>query len=952
MKNTTRDHYVWICVSLFLLISHAAWLPAQDARMQEPRGMLLQKPPTQALEAVQSRFQQQHGGRLLWSPVTRIPTTISEMRARIAPSLSKETADVNLKAFIQTNRDLLGVNASELALLSLQTMEGRFYAKYVQTVNGIPVEGNEVGCILNEDGLLTRYASGFDPNMAIPTQGKLSNAEAVEKARGALENLGASAEISECKKVVMAQGNDRLNGYILVYKVFMMTDSRDQNPHQLVVIDANSGAVISKADATPWSITGTISGEVFPDRASDPTQTLPLRNLNVFAVSTAPNLPGLIATNSTNVSGAYSLATTPGSWNLSAILSGTFAKVSSISQTAVSHSAALQNGASLNITWNATGGDDLEQLTVFYHINRLHDELYKDTIGYDWVNAWTGTNQFLAATGYSFSNAYAGNPMTFGANSYARNADVIYHESTHNVLYSLFNGWVGYGGSSQERHSEAYAFDEGFADFFAAVLVNRATSNGRNLDNTLDYATNYTIATGQGLVGHTGGQIISGAAWDLRGLMQDKLGANLGSRANAKLVFKGLQTLAADPRPYRFSFPGTSNFLDALLRADDTNNNLSDGTPWDCQIFQAFRNHGLLPVDVFIADRAGDTGDVPSNPNGETWWISPDIYVDAPPFSVSGGVPVTESPEPNKENHVRVMVRNAGYLSASKVKVCLYAMNLLASPEKRIWNAVGSVYVNNIPVNGSVLCDSIPWTYQAGEILMAKLITADDPITEPYSVPYENNMAQRNYAVFLAWAGAKVKFPYSVFQIEKIDPDLLAQLTSTVNKDTSIDILHERIPENVVVRLDIPEGMASRLDRKVAPIRSRAEIAATLIQPFQIEEKPLVTGDEFQKQSKTAINDLDRAFAAQGSRPAVAKSLETKPVESVSKKAERLSIDVDSYQNIPVPLASEEPPMVSIQVPQNARPGEVYLFHVILKVQGEIVDGLTYEVRIAGRDGG
>ncbi|MBU0755523.1 MAG: hypothetical protein KJ645_10325 [Planctomycetes bacterium] len=952
MKNTLKNRYRCACIFLCMVIGRAALVSAQDAQMQEPRGMLLQHPPTPALEAAQSRFQQQHGGTVLWNPVTRLPASVSQMKTRIAPTLSRDTVDTSLMTFIQANRDLLGISPSDLSLLSLQTTDGKFYAKYIQTIDGIPVEGNEVGCILDEDGFLTRYASSVDPSLSLSTKAGISNEAAVKNARTALENLGVTAQLAGSRKIFVTQGADRPGSHNLVYRVFLDTDALDQNPHQLVVIDAGTGAVLSKGDATPWSISGTVSAEVFPDRPTDPTQTLAMPNLNLVAVRMAPNLPGMMVTGNTSAAGKYSLGTTPGTWNLTVPLSGSYAKVSSVAQAAVSHSASLQDGAVQNVTWNAAGGSDLDQLTIYYHINRIHDELYRDTIGYGWVNSWTGTTQFPANTGYSFGNAYSGSPMAFGANNFSRSADVIYHECTHNVLYTLFNGWIGYGGSTQAKHSEAYAFDEGFADFFAAVLVNRATSNGRNLDNTMDYAANYTISTGQGLEGHTGGQVISGAAWDLRGLMQAKLGANQGSRANVKLVFKGLQTLAADPRPYRFSYPGTSNLLDALLRADDNNNNLSDGTPWDCQIFQAFRNHGLLPVDVFIADRAGDTGDVPSNPNGETWWISPDIYVDAPPFSALGSAPVNESPEPNQENRIRVMVRNAGYLSASNVKVALYAMNLLASPEKRAWSEVGSVNVKSIPVNGSLLSDPISWIYKAGEIVMAKLITADDPVTEPYSVANENNLAQRNYAVFLAWAGSKVKLPHYISLIDLIDPDLVTRLKPTSNNEASIDILRESVPDNVSVRLDIPESPAGRIDRQVAPITSRIEMAPTHVLRFREEEKPrAAVGDEYQTQTKSAVNDLDRAFAAQGLRPERPEPTVAETIETTPGAVERLSVQVDSYPAVPVRPQGYESSMVSLQVPDNARPGEVYLFHVISKLRDKVVGGVTYEVRIVDGTG-
>ena len=106
-------------------------------------------------------------------------------------------------------------------------------------------------------------------------------------------------------------------------------------------------------------------------------------------------------------------------------------------------------------------------MNVFYHMNLFHDWL-RDELGLSWVNAWDGSSRFNARVNYNFANAYAGNPMQFGTNNFARSSDVIYHECTHNVLYEIYGDYIGFPAT----YDEGYAMDEGFADYFACSFTN------------------------------------------------------------------------------------------------------------------------------------------------------------------------------------------------------------------------------------------------------------------------------------------------------------------------------------------------------------------------------------------------------------------------------------------------------------------------------------------------
>ena len=223
-------------------------------------------------------------------------------------------------------------------------------------------------------------------------------------------------------------------------------------------------------------------------------------------------------------------------------------------------------------------------------MNLFHDWL-EDELGYSWVNPWDGTSCFNARVNKPENNAWAGNPMIFGTNNFARSSDVIYHECTHNVLYEIYGNWIGF----PSRNIEAYALDEGFADYFGSSFTNESrhgegySANPRNLDNNRQYPgkSNYNIE------GHTGGMIISGAAWDLRQQLISLYGTP-GARIADQLILEAHQILSTYPRDYYFSDPHESNLLSALYKAADTDNNLLNGFPYFNEIQHAFHAHSLL----------------------------------------------------------------------------------------------------------------------------------------------------------------------------------------------------------------------------------------------------------------------------------------------------------------------------------------------------------------------
>jgi hypothetical protein len=162
-------------------------------------------------------------------------------------------------------------------------------------------------------------------------------------------------------------------------------------------------------------------------------------------------------------------------------------------------------------------------------------------------------------------------------------------------------------------YSQGRAMDEGMSDYFAATLNDEARvgeSVGlpayRDLDNTKtmdDYSTVNDPETP-----YLNSIIVSGALWDMRET------ASIGIDLADELCF-----FALDRNPDEFA-----EMLDDILYEDDTDADVSNGTPHIDAILYAFENHLIYPSDPDVPPAAPTNLSVP-----EGWLEHPTLIWDA-----------------------------------------------------------------------------------------------------------------------------------------------------------------------------------------------------------------------------------------------------------------------------------------------------------------------------------
>ena len=203
---------------------------------------------------------------------------------------------------------------------------------------------------------------------------------------------------------------------------------------------------------------------------------------------------------------------------------------------------------------------------------------------------------------------YNGSSINFyaaggGCNATGNIADVVYHEYGHAINGNRYNG-NGWGGGMSNG-----GLNEGFADIWALSLtISPILGIGFYDNDPTGFVRRYDQdrkVYPQDLVGevHADGEIIAGAFWDLY--------LNLGSMTQMLDLFKYVYDSGIDG-PDGDEGSIYTDILLEVLYADDNDGDLSNGTPNDIDIIDAFNQHGITLLSNAVISHNPVTT---SNPN-------------------------------------------------------------------------------------------------------------------------------------------------------------------------------------------------------------------------------------------------------------------------------------------------------------------------------------------------
>lgn len=150
--------------------------------------------------------------------------------------------------------------------------------------------------------------------------------------------------------------------------------------------------------------------------------------------------------------------------------------------------------------------------------------------------------------------------------------------------------------------------------------------------------------------------------------------------------------------------------------------------------------------DAMCRDHPRDRGTLPSNPAGEAWWDSPDIWV----RHQADGATTHQNPLAGQVNTVYVRVSNIGDAEVRNITVSVYDTAGGASlrwPDDWV-PEVGRATIDRLAA-GATTVVGVPWLPPAtGHFcFLARISAPDDPILSDGWVPFDNNLCQKNVQI-------------------------------------------------------------------------------------------------------------------------------------------------------------------------------------------------------------
>ena len=477
----------------------------------------------------------------------------------------------NLRTFLELNDFVLPTGIREV---SVSKNEKHINKKYKQYYNNLEVIGSQIYAKFTYDNELIAFGLDVFNDINISTNPVLSREEAISNATINISNEITNVFVNNNLKV-LANPKYRKYEYHLVYEVTFSTRILEGPANYICYVDASNGELLMRKNKVmyeaPLNGTATVSGEVYTTNPYNPSTNEKFKYLKAIDQNTNTNY-------FTDINGEVVLPMNIGT-QVRYKLEGEYANV----ETNASTPDIYQNLAVTNLIEFDNTNSTIQERTAYWAVNEIHDHLKVVFPSYTGLDSPMETNIDEVGS----CNAYFdGSSINFyaaggGCQATANLPDVVYHEYGHAINNGRYNSGAGMinGG-----------LNEGFADIWALSLTESPVLGyGWDLVDPNIFVRRYDQdrkVYPQDLVGqvHSDGEIIAGAFWDLY--------LNLGSMSQMLDLFKYTYDSGVDG-PDGDEGAIYTDLLIEVLFADDTDNDLSNGTPNDLAIISAFDLHGI-----------------------------------------------------------------------------------------------------------------------------------------------------------------------------------------------------------------------------------------------------------------------------------------------------------------------------------------------------------------------
>ena len=470
---------------------------------------------------------------------------------------------------------LLNFIYSELSVFNIpqdlvleRKTENEKYINYdfVQFYNNIEVIDSRLYAKLNLSNQLVAFGLDVFSNISIDINPSISTTQAIQSASQNISSAISSSSLEDALKILPIPVNGKYE-FHLVYLVNISTQLTHGPANYLCYVDAHNGNLLMRKNTVmyeaPQLANIHVDGELYTTHPFNPASIEDLINLRVQhgGINYYTDSTGKV--------------TILGNGNAIYSLEGLFTEVQT-NGNVPSFTSPLSN---TSVSFHG-GNSTIQERTAFYAVNMIHNHLKSIFPTFTGLDYAIGTHVDVAGS----CNAYYDGEINFfaegnGCNATAKIPDVVYHEYGHAINSQRYGSGMQNGG-----------LNEGFADLWALSLTQTPVLGfGWDAQDPTVFVRRYDQdrkVYPQDLSGevHADGEIIAGAFWDTY--------LNLGDMQQMLDLFKYTYDSAPDG-PNGTEGIIYTDILFEVLFADDNDANLTNGTPNDIAIIQAFALHGI-----------------------------------------------------------------------------------------------------------------------------------------------------------------------------------------------------------------------------------------------------------------------------------------------------------------------------------------------------------------------
>ena len=467
---------------------------------------------------------------------------------------------------------------SDLRIVDENRNSKHINLSWQQYYNNLEIVNSRLYAKLTFNNELIVFGLDIHNDINISVSATIDQTAAIAASSENLHHEITSSRVEQELKVLPIPMNKKYE-YHLVYVVHIETRISAGPANYICYVDANDGELLMRRNTVVYeappsvSTLVNVSGEVYTTHPFNPSSVENMVDMKAIDQLT---LIDYYTDANGNVNLPMSLGT-----DVRYKLEGLYADVQTNSSTP---DIITPLAATNNIVFD-NSNSTIQERTAYYAVNKIYQHFKSIFPNFTALDNPIETN-VDDSSGDCNANYNPGNgSINFyaeggGCNATAKIVDVVYHEYGHAINDNRYGTWGMQNGG----------LNEGYADVWSISLTeNPVLGIGFTINDPTDYIRRYDQnrkVYPQDLVGqvHADGEIIAGAFWDTY--------LNLGSMPQMIDLFKYTFDAAPDG-PNGDEGIIYTDILIEVLYADDNDADLTNGTPNDQAITQAFALHGF-----------------------------------------------------------------------------------------------------------------------------------------------------------------------------------------------------------------------------------------------------------------------------------------------------------------------------------------------------------------------